>query len=58
MGTISSVTPGRMAEKGGGVALIYKQQYKVIDKTPKNNATPTMEWATVHLRFKHVPVIR
>ena len=48
--------PRKDGRKGGGVALIYKQQYKVIDKTLKNNATPTKEWATFHLRFKHVQV--
>ena len=48
--------PRKDGRKGGGVALIYEQQYKVIDKTPENNATPTMEWATFHLRFKHVQV--
>ena len=48
--------PRKDGRKGGGLALIYKQQYKVIDKTSKNNATPTMEWATFHLRFKHVQV--
>ena len=48
--------PRKDGRKGGGVALIYKQQYKVIDKTLKNNATPTMEWATFQLRFKHVQV--
>ena len=48
--------PRKDSRKGGGVALIYKQQYKVIDKTPENNTTPTMEWAAFHLRFKYVQV--
>ena len=36
--------PRKDGRKGGGVALIYKQQYKVIDKTLENKTTPTMEW--------------